>query len=414
MMFKELMNTAENSLKLTNVVLTSTGNLVEGLTSTSLDLVNNLAETLNGKIQQIEQIRLKHPMYGSLEVNFADKTYALDAAISESKRLTKDDPHQAKALLQQIVTTMHEGVNAQDNLTPDVIIFSQHGMTDDNTDMVNLAAQLQVPQSYIVAPNLGWLNTVVDFQGLLETVETSATEAFQRYPDTPARILAVSLGGILWIEALSRHREWWPRIESLVLLGVPIGGAHLARMVDPFGWGIGIAKPLGQNRRPLAETITAEIPTLVIAGDMFQKGYDMVVPVETTKLNHAHFVCLNNVTHKQLKMHSDVVKTIQNFWTEPQEPLPANPKSLVTDVVDYFRQVNGMTNSSQRYLKKAKTQIHLTDGTTIRTYTNGAGVKHVFVVDIDDQCRFSGYVGWVHTAGLDDAIKQSCSLFNNL
>ncbi|MEA5462808.1 alpha/beta hydrolase [Leptothoe sp. PORK10 BA2] len=386
--------------------------LTKAITATTTGLVENLGVTLDDKIKEIQRIKLEHPFGWSIEVNFDNRKYDFDAAIAQLEILAKKDPEKAKALLKEIAETLQEETVGQDRQKPDVTIFSQHGMTDDSRDMASLAAQLQIPNAHIVAPDLGWVNTLVEFDGLVQTVETSTAEAFERYPDIPARILATSLGGILWIEVLSRHREWWPRIESLILLGVPIGGANLARMVDPFGWGVGIAKPLGENRRPLAEKVTAKIPTLVIAGDMFQKGHDMMVPVEATKLNHAHFVCLNNVTHKKLKTHPDVVETIQAFWSELQEPLPASSKSLVTDVVAHFRQVNGMTDASQKYFTKAKTQVQLTDGTTIRTHTDGFRVKHVFVADADGQCEFCGYVGWLNTSDLDEAIEQSQTLFN--
>ena len=101
-------------------------------------------------------------------------------------------------------------------------------------------------------------------------------------------------------QALSRHPEWWKRFESIVLLGSPIGGADLARIVDLFGWGIGIAKHLGQNRRVLAEQVTAKIPTLVIAGNITAGG-DGTVPIESTKLKHAYFKEAINIAIKSFR-----------------------------------------------------------------------------------------------------------------
>jgi len=183
-----------------------------------------------------------------------------------------------------------------------LILFSQHGMTDTNTTMATLAHQIAPPQTHIVAPSLGFFETHFEIEPLIIKLEQIADQTFREYPQTPARIIATSLGGILWIEVLSRHPEWWNRCESLVLLGSPMGGADLARIIDPFGWGIGMAKHLGQNRRILAEQITANIPTLVVAGNMTGGG-DWTVSIESTKLKYAHFICLDGVTHWDLRNH---------------------------------------------------------------------------------------------------------------
>jgi pimeloyl-ACP methyl ester carboxylesterase len=122
---------------------------------------------------------------------------------------------------------------------PKLIIFSQHGMSDTNHAMDSLAHQVAPPHSHIVAPNLGFIQTHFAIEPLIQKVERSAAHAFAEYPDLPARIIATSLGGVIWVEVLSRHREWWSKIESLILLGSPIGGADLARIIDPFGWVLG-------------------------------------------------------------------------------------------------------------------------------------------------------------------------------
>jgi len=153
------------------------------------------------------------------------------------------------------------------NLQPQLILFAQHGMTDTNQGIGLLAHGLAGPECYVVVPALGYVKTLFQIEPLIQAVERAADQALRRYPDIPVRVIATSLGGVLWVEVLARHPEWWSRIESLVLLGAPLGGAHFARMVDPFGWGIGIAQHLSQNRRQLAERLTAVIATLVVAGN---------------------------------------------------------------------------------------------------------------------------------------------------
>lgn len=206
-------------------------------------------------------------------------------------------------------------------------------MTDDNRAMSSLAHKVAPPQSCVIAPNLGFIKTLFKIEPLISKVEESAEQAFKQYPDTPARIIATSLGGVIWVEVLSRHPEWWKRFESLVLLGSPIGGADLAKIIDPFGWGMGIAKPLGKSRRLLAEQITAVIPTLVVAGNITGGG-DGTVSIESTKLKHAHFVCLDGVSHPALRTHPATVKVIQEFWLQPRKPLPA-PRGLIAELIEH-------------------------------------------------------------------------------
>lgn len=215
---------------------------------------------------------------------------------------------------------------------PQMIVFSQHGMSDGNYAMAVLAKKVAPPQSEIIAPYLGSLPSQIPdrfkfsiethfaIEPLIHKVENSAKQAFQKNPDVPARIIATSLGGIIWVEVLSRHPEWWNRIESLILLGAPIGGADLAKIIYSLGFRIGMAKHLRENRRYLAEKIAAVIPTLVVAGHVIG-GWDLTVTVESTQFKHAHFVCLDGVSHPALRTSPRVVRSIQEFWAKPREPL---------------------------------------------------------------------------------------------
>ncbi len=291
-----------------------------------------------------------------------------------------------------------------------LILFSQHGMTDNNRTMRALAHKIAPPQSYVVAPNLGFVQTLFEIDPLIRKLEQTAEQVLRQYPDPPARIIATSLGGVIWVEVLSRHPEWWKRFESLVLLGSPIGGADLARIVDPFGWGIGIAKYLGQNRRNLAEGITAKIPTLVVAGNTTGGG-DGTIPIESTKLEHAHFICLDGVSHPKLRKHPAVIKAIQEFWSESREPIPASEDNLTSKLIKHFRSVPGITDASQRHFPRAKTVHYFTDGTKIKTWTNVVGVNHVFIANQNEKCEYAAFVGWIHSDGLKQAIDIAIEYF---
>lgn len=291
-----------------------------------------------------------------------------------------------------------------------LILFSQHGMTDNSRAMGTLAHKVAPPQSHVVAPSLGFIQTHFEIEPLICKLEQIADQVLRQYPAPPARIIATSLGGIIWVELLSRHPEWWKRFESLALLGSPIGGADLARIVDPFGWGIGMAKYLGQNRRALAEQITNKIPTLVVAGNTTGGG-DGTVPIESTKLKHAHSICLDGVRHSELKTHPAVVRVIQEFWSQPREPLPVSEDNLISKLIDHFRSVPGITDASERDFSSAKTIFSFANGTSIRTWTNLVGVNHIFIADKQGKCEYAAFVGWIHTIGLQQAIDVAIQSF---
>ncbi len=291
-----------------------------------------------------------------------------------------------------------------------LLLFSQHGMTDNNEEMGSLAHKIAPPQSSVIAPSLGYIQTLFEIEPLIAKVEQIAKQAFIQYPDIPARIVATSLGGVIWVEVLSRHPEWWKRFESIVLLGSPIGGADLARIVDPFGWGIGIAKHLGQNRRALAEQITAEIATLVVAGNTTAGG-DGTVPIESTKLKYAHFICLDGVNHVALKTHPAVVKAIQEFWSQPRKPLAKPEDNLISKLIEHFRNVPGITDASQRHFLNAETIFSFADETSIRTWKNVVGVNHIFIGNKYGKCEYAAFVGWIHSTGLQQAIDVAIKYF---
>lgn len=294
--------------------------------------------------------------------------------------------------------------------SPKLLLFLQHGMTSTSNTTKYLENRIAPPHCHVVAINLGFLQTHFEIEPLIQKVEKSAAKVFEQYPNIPARIIAISLGGVLWLEVLSRHPEWWSKIESLVLLGSPIGGADRARIIDPFGWGIGMAKHLGKNRRPLAEKITAVVPTLVVAGNVNDDG---TVTTESIKLKHAHFVCVNGVLHQFLQSNPDVATAIQEFWSMPRQPLPAPTVTLTSELIEHFRAVTGITDANTIDFRHAKIIFTFTDGTDLRAWRNLLGVKHVFIANAYGKCEYGGFVGWVHTGELNSAIDNAIALFRD-
>jgi hypothetical protein len=190
-----------------------------------------------------------------------------------------------------------------------------------------------------------------------------------------------------------------------------VGGADLARLIDPLGIGIGMARDLGRNRRKMAEAIATHIPTLIIAGD-WDNGSDGTVPICCTKFHHAQFVCLPNLAHAVMKNHPAVAEAIRNFWAnldtfaaclKTSEP---NITGLSDRLIARLQSVSGMTDAHCRNVSKATVWATFLDGMTIRIWKNSMGVVHVFVVDENNECLYSGFVGWLHATELRKTLEE--------
>jgi hypothetical protein len=281
------------------------------------------------------------------------------------------------------------------------ILFFQHGMGESNQNMQILAGRVAPENAYVVVPNLNLLTTFLNLDPLIEVVERSASETLNDFPQSTFSVVGFSMGGILWVEVLSRNPSWLERLDALVLIGSPIKGASLARTVDPFGWGIGIAQELGRNRQYLAEKITQKIPTLVIAGSV-NGGGDGVIPIESTRLNGTHFFTRNNVKHQDLPIDLIIGEKVKSFLLHPY--LIPSENSRITRLIDHFEHVEGMTPADERDFPRATISHTFSDGITLREWVNPVGVRHIFIADVTGKCQFSGFTGWVHNKALKRAI----------
>ncbi|ELS01059.1 putative hydrolase or acyltransferase of alpha/beta superfamily [Xenococcus sp. PCC 7305] len=287
---------------------------------------------------------------------------------------------------------------------PDCIILAQHGWSDDGHDIGNLARAMVTTEALVIAPSLGILKTYWRIEPLIKQLEQITLETIKNYPKISLRMIGHSMGGLICIELLHRHPELWHRVHSLVVIGSPIGGSHLARMIDPLGIGIGMARDLGRNRRETATRIAQQIPTLAIAGDL-GFGTDGMVTVENTKFAHSQFICLRGAAHVGLKSNQKLIPIIQEFWRNPQiAKAPAN--NLATRIIQYLQQVPGMTDAHYRNFSRSQIQLVLSEGIQIRTWTSPARVDHVFVCDREEKILYGGYVGWLHAAQLHKALRE--------
>jgi hypothetical protein len=287
---------------------------------------------------------------------------------------------------------------------PQHIIYAQHGWADDHRHMEYLANQLAGPHSQVIAPNLGYWRTWLRIAPLVDRVDAIASTTLAQHPHTPMRIVGHSMGGLIWLEVLHRHPEWWPQVESLVLVGSPVGGADLARMLDPLGWGIGIARDLGRSRREIGEAIATQIPTLIIRGNV-DSGSDGTITGCSTQLRHAAVVELPGLSHPALRHHIQVADTIRDFWQDATQ-FQCDTCEITAQLIQRLQTVEGMTDAHQRDFYRAKVCLKLPNGITLRTWKNPLGIPHLFVASPQGEYLYGGFVGWLHTQQFWQALNE--------
>lgn len=292
-----------------------------------------------------------------------------------------------------------------DNNNPEFLLFVQHGWADTGNSIGRLARAVASPETIITVPSLGLIKTFISIKPLVQKIEQIANEVIEQYPpDTPLKIIGHSMGGLMWLEVLHRNPQWWSKVHSLILLGSPVGGSNIARIIDPLGIGIGTAKCMGENRRPIAEKIAQQIPTLSVASDI-DMGTDGLVTVENTKFDYANWLLVSDIPHSTMRSHPQMIGIIRNFWANPQ--LGSQPNiDYLSQCIQGLRSVTGMTDTDYRNFKRSQIVANFPDGTTIHTWSNSLGVNHVYVGKPNHQCLYAGYVGLIHASGLHKAIAK--------
>ena len=269
------------------------------------------------------------------------------------------------------------------------ILFAQHGWADTAKGIGYLARSLAKSNTIIYVPDLGWINTWLEIAPLIAKVEKIAADAIAKYPNLPLRIVAHSMGGLIWLEVLNRHPEWLPKVHSFALAASPVGGSDLGRLFDPFGRFSLMARDLGTNRRAIAEAIASKIPTISIFSDI-GNNTDGTVPVGCSQFAYANFVRLDGLYHDTLKNHPQVAAAVKQFWESPAiAPIQTDTAS---QLISKLRSLD-LTEISNQNFDKAKIFQTYPDDLKLWTWTNSLQITHVFV-SICDRCIYSAYAGW--------------------
>ena len=89
-------------------------------------------------------------------------------------------------------------------------------------------------------------------------------------------------------------------------------------------------------------------------------------------------------------------------------PAPPRKASMVEKAIKHLYEVPGITNISHHlYLDKASVYVKFKDGSgNLRLFINTFKVPHVYIFDRKNVCLFGGYVGWIHSKELEEAISE--------
>jgi len=111
----------------------------------------------------------------------------------------------------------------------------------------------------------------------------------------------------------------------------------------------------------------------------------------------------SGVAEEGIKLVEKVVDEISKFNEEAK--VANNISELQQQIVDIFNQVQGMTLAHSRDFLRATPIFKLKDGTVVKIYKNPVGVEHIFLANDTGEMVFGGFVGWIHTQCLKEAIQ---------
>jgi Skp family chaperone for outer membrane proteins len=96
----------------------------------------------------------------------------------------------------------------------------------------------------------------------------------------------------------------------------------------------------------------------------------------------------------------------QSAITDATERNTTGSAELIACIIERLRRVSGMTDANWDDVVRSSKVLVFSNGINVSTWTNPARVVHVFVSDRQGACRYAGFVGWIHTKGLQKAIKE--------
>ncbi|BAU65274.1 hypothetical protein STA3757_26550 [Stanieria sp. NIES-3757] len=83
-------------------------------------------------------------------------------------------------------------------------------------------------------------------------------------------------------------------------------------------------------------------------------------------------------------------------------------QKYLQEAINFLKKVPGMSIDQLKLTinDKSTTALNFSDGSGKLFYViNAAQIHHVYIFDEMNFCRFAGYVGWIHSNGLKNAVE---------
>lgn len=107
--------------------------------------------------------------------------------------------------------------------------------------------------------------------------------------------------------------------------------------------------------------------------------------------------------NKSFISYEKIFNSVAEWNTEA--PVANHISDVMTEVVEILNNVPGINPAHSRDFWRATPLFTLQDGSVLKTYKNPLGVDHVFIADNYNSMVFGGFVGWIHSKGLQEAIE---------
>lgn len=75
--------------------------------------------------------------------------------------------------------------------------------------------------------------------------------------------------------------------------------------------------------------------------------------------------------------------------------------SIIETLKQRLSQVPGMTPANHADFQRSTPYLQFRNGVQVNTWKNPVGVDHVFIGNEKKRCVYGGYVGWIHSSGLE-------------
>jgi hypothetical protein len=135
--------------------------------------------------------------------------------------------------------------------------------------------------------------------------------------------------------------------------------------------------------------------------------HDGVVNLDVSDFVNGHLDYVPNLQRilTEVKLSIGYQEIFESSLSQANETVENLDQLILKDLISILKQVPGMTNASFSDFAHATPVVRFKNNLHIRTWKNIFGVDHIFI-GRDSNCLYGGFVGWVHSEGMESALKK--------